>query len=59
MLLVDRIRLSWPKLRITFRVDSGFCRWKTLKYCDQNDLGYVVGMAKNETIEPHAKESSA
>ncbi len=50
-LLVDRIRKSWPKTRIIFRADSGFCRWKTLKYCDKHDVGYVVGVAKNQRLD--------
>ena len=54
-LLVDRIRQSWPKIRIIFRGDSGFCRWKTLKYCDVNDIGYVVGIAKNATLKRYAE----
>ena len=54
-LLVRRIRESWPKVRIIFRGDSGFCRWKTLKYCDKNDIGYVVGIAKNAALKRRAK----
>jgi len=54
-LLVNRIRATWPKVRIIFRGDSGFCRWKTLRYCDKNDIGYVVGLAKNETLKRHAR----
>lgn len=50
-LLVRRIRESWPKVRIIFRADSGFCRWKTLKYCDENDIGYVVGLATNARLK--------
>lgn len=53
-LLVQRIRQAWPKVRIIFRGDSGFCRWKTLKYCDKNDIGYVVGLAKNPTLMRYA-----
>ncbi len=54
-LLVRRIRESWPKVRIIFRGDSGFCRWKTLKYCDKNDIDYVVGLATNATLKRHAQ----
>ena len=50
-LLVTRLRQAWPRVRITFRADSGFCRWKTLKYCDNNDVGYVVGLARNKVLE--------
>jgi len=52
-LLVQRIRAMWPEVRIIFRADSGFCRWKTLKYCDKNDIGYVVGLATNATLKRH------
>ncbi len=52
-LLVQRIRAVWPEVRIIFRADSGFCRWKTLKYCDKNDIGYVVGLATNATLKRH------
>ena len=31
-LLVDRIRRHWPKTKIIFRGDSGFCRWKLLRW---------------------------
>lgn len=54
-LLVKRIRQSWPDVRIIFRADSGFCRWKTLKYCDKNDIGYVVGLATNERLKQMAQ----
>jgi len=50
-LLVNRLRKVWPKTRIIFRADAGFCRWKTLKYCDKNDVGYVVGLARNPVLE--------
>lgn len=49
-LLVHRLRAKWPKVKIIFRGDSGFCRRKLLKYCDQHDIGYVVGLARNEVL---------
>lgn len=54
-LLVQRIRAAWPNVRIIFRGDTGFCRWKTLKYCDKNNVGYVVGLATNATLKRYAK----
>jgi hypothetical protein len=44
-LLVQRIRRDWPRTRILFRADSGFCRWKLLRWCDRHHVGYVVGLA--------------
>ena len=50
-LLVERIRQDWPDTRIIFRGDSGFCRWKLLRWCERHDVGYVVGMACNKVLE--------
>lgn len=49
-LLVKRMRQTWPDVRIIFRADSGFCRWKMLRWCDSNKVGYIVGLAKNKRI---------
>jgi len=50
-LLVQRLRGVWPDVRIILRADSGFCRWKLLRWCDQHDIGYVVGIARNRVLE--------
>ncbi len=56
-LLVKRLRQVWPKVRIIFRADSGFCRWRMLNWCERHDVGYIVGIAKNKRlnafIQPH------
>jgi len=49
-LLVERFRQAWPQVRIVFRGDSGFCRWKMLRWCDRHGLGYIVGLAKNAVL---------
>lgn len=53
-LLVKRFRQVWPQVRILFRADSGFCRWKLLRWCDRHGVGYVVGLAKNAVLLRHA-----
>ena len=58
-LLVNRLRERWPKVKIIFRADGGFCRWKTLKYCDESDVGYVVGIARNQVLERLAEPFAA
>lgn len=50
-LLVDRLRQTWPSVRIIFRGDSGFCRWKMLRWCDRHGVGYLVGLARNPVLE--------
>jgi hypothetical protein len=53
-LLVQRIRRDWPKTRIIFRADSGFCRWRLLRWCERHNVGYVVGLARNKVLERKA-----
>ena len=50
-LLVKRLREVWPKVRIVFRGDSGFCRHRMLSWCERHDIGYIVGIAKNPRLE--------
>lgn len=50
-LLVERLRRAWPKVRIVLRADSGFCRWKIMKWCDENGVFYVLGLARNPVLE--------
>lgn len=44
------MRQTWPDVRIVFRGDGGFCRWKMLRWCDNHNVGYIVGLAKNSRI---------
>ena len=56
-LLVRRFRQVWPNVKIIFRADSGFCRWRMLRWCDRNGVGYIVGLAKNEVLKRLARRS--
>lgn len=49
-LLVKRLRRAWPDVRIVLRGDSGFCRTKMLAWCERNQVGYIVGLAKNSRL---------
>ncbi len=53
-LLVKRLRQEWPKVRIIFRGDGGFCRWRMMAWCDRHALYYILGLAKNERINDMA-----
>lgn len=50
-LLVRRFREVWPDVKIIFRGDSSFCRWKLLRWCDRHNVYYIVGLAKNPVLE--------
>jgi len=49
-LLVNRLKEVWPKVNIVFRADGGFCRWRTLAWCDRNNIEYIVGLPKNNRL---------
>ena len=49
-LLVKRFRQVWPEVRIIFRGDSGFCRWRMMRWCDRHGVSYIIGLAKNSRL---------
>jgi hypothetical protein len=50
-LLVKRLRQVWPDVRIIVRGDSGFCRQRLISWCERNDVGYLIGVAKNARLK--------
>jgi Transposase DDE domain group 1 len=55
-LLVRRLRAAWPAVKITIRADSGFCRWRLMRWCDSHGIGYVLGLARNPALERLARD---
>jgi hypothetical protein len=49
-LLVTRLREVWPDVKITLRADSGFCRWKLMRWCDRHHVDYILGLARNTRL---------
>lgn len=54
-LLVKGLRQAWPTVRIIVRADSGFCRWRMLRWCDRQGVDYIIGLAKNERLLARAQ----
>jgi hypothetical protein len=54
-LLVKRFRQVWPEVKIIFRGDSGFCRWKMLRWCEKHGVFYLVGLARNARLQEMAR----
>lgn len=48
--LVELIRARWPNVRIVLRGDSGFCREAIMAWCENNDVDYILGLAKNKRL---------
>lgn len=55
-LLVRKLRAAWPQVKITLRADSGFCRWRLMRWCDSQGIGSVLGLAKNPVLQRAAHD---
>jgi len=59
--IVGRIRASWPRVRILVRADSGFARESLMAWCEENDVDFVFGLARNarlaKEIEGHLAQA--
>ena len=53
-LLVRRLRQAWPEVRLVVRADSGFCRWRLMRWCDRHGVDYLLGLAKNPVLQRQA-----
>jgi DDE family transposase len=49
--IVGQIRKAWPKVAIQVRADSGFAREPLMAWCEQNQVDYVFGLARNRRLE--------
>ena len=49
--IVRQIRARWPEVEIWIRADSGFAREEILAWCEANDVGYMIGLARNARLE--------
>ena len=54
--IVSQIRSKWPDAQIIVRGDSGFCREEIMFWCEQNNVDYVFGLAKNERLKKEITE---
>lgn len=48
--IVAQLRRAWPHVRIIIRGDSGFCREALMRWCEENNVDYLLGLAKNKRL---------
>jgi hypothetical protein len=48
--IIARIRQAWPGVQIVLRGDSGFCREHLMRWCEDNGVDYLFGLAKNRRL---------
>ncbi len=49
--IIPQIRERWPEVEILVRADSGFARDEIMCWCEEHDVQYVIGMARNSRLE--------
>jgi Transposase DDE domain group 1 len=48
--IIERIRQTWPRVRILLRADSGFARDELMAWCEANRVDYLFGLARNPRL---------
>ena len=49
--MVSQIRARWPFVAITIRADSGFARDEIMSFCEEHEIDFVLGLARNARLE--------
>lgn len=48
--IIGVIRRRWPGVRIILRADSGFAREPLMAWCEDNEVDYLFGLARNARL---------
>jgi hypothetical protein len=57
--IVSCLRQHWPTVRLTLRADSGFCREELMCWCEDHQVQYVFGLARNRRLQEMLGEALA
>ena len=61
--IVTHLRSQWPDVKILLRADSGFAREGLMAWCEENQVDYLFGLARNprlqEAIRPELTQAKA
>jgi hypothetical protein len=57
--IVAQLRARWPRIRVTLRGDSGFAREELMRWCEEHDVDFVFGLARNARLEAALEEELA
>jgi hypothetical protein len=49
--IVAQIRSRWPQVQIILRADSGFAREELMAWCEQHEVDFVFGLARNARLQ--------
>jgi hypothetical protein len=57
--IVGQLRQRWSTVKIILRADSGFCREELMSWCEEHDVEYVFGLARNSRLQEMLSEALA
>ena len=61
--IVSRLRAVWPQVKILLQADSGFAREELMAWCEDHQVDYLFGLARNprlqEAIGPELAQAKA
>ena len=57
-LLVRQLREAWPKVRIVMGGDSGFCRWRMLRWCERHSIDYIIALPRTRVSNACVRRGS-
>jgi hypothetical protein len=57
--IVGQIRERWPEVEVWLRADSGLAREELMAWCEDNGVGYVFGLARNDRLVAKIKRQLA
>lgn len=49
--IVKKLRAKWPQVKLLLRADSGFARDELMSWCEENEVDFLFGLAKNARLE--------
>jgi hypothetical protein len=49
--IVAQLRTKWPDVKIVLRGDSGFCREELMAWCEENNVDFLFGLARNSRLQ--------
>ena len=57
--IVAQLRAVWPGVSITLRADSGFAREELMQWCEQHQVDFIFGLARNSRLEALLRDELA
>jgi Transposase DDE domain group 1 len=54
--IVSRLREAWPSVEVEIRADAGFAVPEVYEYCEEEGIGYTIGLISNPRLEALAED---